>query len=162
MPLLDWVFSIILSVSLIVGAWRGLIYEVLSLLGWIIAFVAAQWWALEAAAWVPGIGTWNSTYQYVAGFVLVFVATLFACGLLAWLVKKMLEAIGLRPIDRVLGALFGVLRGVVVSLAFVVLGLLTPLHASEVWKQSYGAMLYTSLLEALRPALPQAFAKYLP
>ena len=53
MATLDWVFLTVLAASLALGAWRGLVYEVLSVLGWIAAFVLAQWLAPDAAAWLP-------------------------------------------------------------------------------------------------------------
>jgi membrane protein required for colicin V production len=42
---LDWVFIAVLVASLMLGAWRGLVYEVLSVMSWIAAFVLAQWLA---------------------------------------------------------------------------------------------------------------------
>ena len=45
MAVLDWVFLAVLVASLLVGAWRGLVYEVFSVVSWIAAFVLAQWLA---------------------------------------------------------------------------------------------------------------------
>ena len=41
----DWILLAVLLASLLLGAWRGLVYELMSMLGWIAAFVLAQWWA---------------------------------------------------------------------------------------------------------------------
>jgi steroid 5-alpha reductase family enzyme len=55
--------------------------------------------------------------RYAAGFAVVFILAVFAGGLVAWGTSKLVEAVGLRPVDRVLGAAFGLVRGVVLLLA---------------------------------------------
>ena len=45
MAALDWIFAAVLLASMLIGAWRGLVFEVLSVLGWVAAFFAAQWFA---------------------------------------------------------------------------------------------------------------------
>ena len=102
MPVLDWIFVAVLVVSLVVGAWRGLVYELLSVANWIAAFVLAQWFAPDVAQWLPLAGA-SEVVRYAVGFVAVFVASLFAGGLLAFLIRKLVAAVGLRPVDRVLG-----------------------------------------------------------
>ena len=161
MVTLDWVFLTVLVASLALGAWRGLVYEVLSVLGWIAAFVLAQWLAADAAAWLP-MGATGDAMRYAAGFVLVFIAAAFAAGLLAWLVKKLVEAVGLRPVDRTLGAAFGLVRGAVLLLAAAVVVNLTPLRSGEWWTESKGAGVSTTVLKGLKPVLPERFGRYLP
>ena len=56
MPTLDWIFLAVLLLSMVIGAWRGLVFEVLSLLTWAAAFVLAQWFAPAAAQWLPMSG----------------------------------------------------------------------------------------------------------
>jgi membrane protein required for colicin V production len=161
MAALDWVFVTVLAGSLLLGAWRGLVYEVLSVAGWIAAFVLAQWFAADAAAWLP-MGRSGDALRHAAGFVLVFVAAAFAAGLLAWLVKKMVEAVGLRPIDRTLGAAFGLVRGAVLLLAAAVVINMTPLQTGGWWTESRGAGVATAVLRGLKPVLPDRFGQYLP
>jgi membrane protein required for colicin V production len=45
MPALDWIFALVLLASLAMGVWRGLVYEILSMLNWVAAFILAQWLA---------------------------------------------------------------------------------------------------------------------
>jgi membrane protein required for colicin V production len=161
MPALDWIFIAVLLFSLLLGAWRGLVYEVLSLLGWLVAFVLAQWFAPDAAKWLPMSGA-TEAIRYAAGFVLVFIATVFACSLLAFLVKKLMAAAGLAPADRVLGALFGLLRGVVILLAVTVVVGMTPLHTADWWQEATGPKVATVVVQGIKPVLPQEFGKYLP
>jgi membrane protein required for colicin V production len=92
----------------------------------------------------------------------VFVAAAFAAGLLAWLVKKLVEAAGLRPVDRTLGAAFGLVRGAVLLLAAATVILMTPLRSGQWWTESTGAGVSTTVLRGLKPVLPERFGQYLP
>lgn len=157
---LDWILLAVLGASLLLGLWRGLVYEVLSVLGWAVSFYAAQWLAPDVAAMLP-LQSLSDPLRYAAAFVLIFVAALFAWGLLAFVVKKLVEAVGLRPIDRVLGAVFGVLRGVILLLAATVVVNMTALKTSDWWTQSSGAPLLSRVLAGLQPLLPEQFARYL-
>lgn len=157
----DWILLAVLLASLVLGAWRGLVYELMSVLGWVAAFVLAQWLAPDVAGWLPMSGA-AEPVRYAAGFVVVFVAAAFAGGLLAWLTRKLVEAMGLRPVDRTLGAAFGLLRGLVLLLALAVVVGMTPLQASAWWQESQGALVLGAALQGLKPVLPAEFGKYLP
>lgn len=161
MAALDWVFVTVLMASLLIGAWRGLVFELLSLAGWVAAFVAAQWFADDAGAWLP-MGQADPAWRHVAGFVVVFVATVFACGLVAWLLKKLVAAVGLRPADRALGAMFGVLRGLVLLLAAVLVAGWMQVQQAPWWQQSQLAPWLQAALKSLRPVLPVQLGQHLP
>ena len=75
MAVLDWVVVAVLAASVLLGLWRGLVYEVLSVLNWLAAFVLAQWLAPRAAAMMP-LSRAGESVQYAAGFVVVFIAAL--------------------------------------------------------------------------------------
>lgn len=151
----------ILFASLLLGGFRGLVYEVLSVLGWIAAFVAAQWFAADVAAQLP-MGSASGTLRFAAGFVLVFVAAAFAAGLVARLIKTLVQAVGLRPVDRLLGSMFGLLRGVILVLIGGVVVHLTGMHQSAWWQESWSAGVVTEVLHNARPLLPESFSKFLP
>lgn len=161
MPILDWILLAVLACSLLLGAWRGLVFEVLSVLGWIAAFVLAQWLAPDVAPSLP-LSNASGTVRYVAAFALVFILAAFACGLLAAMFKRLVQAVGLRPVDRVLGMVFGLLRGAILILAAGVIIYNTPLQREAWWRESTGAGITLSVLHALRQALPASFAAYLP
>jgi membrane protein required for colicin V production len=94
--------------------------------------------------------------------VLVFIGTAFVAGLIVQLIKKMVAAVGLRPVDRTLGAVFGLLRGAILLLAIAVVMNMTALKSQADWQASQGAAMLTELLTKLKPLLPQEFGKYLP
>jgi membrane protein required for colicin V production len=161
MQVLDWICLAALVFSMLVGAWRGLVVEVLSVMSWIAAFFLAQWFAPDAAQWLPMEGA-TEVVRYAAGFVLVFIATVFFGSLLAFVIKKLLTAVGMRPADRVLGAAFGLVRGVVMILALTVVVGMTSARAAPWWQDAVTPQVATVVLQGLKPVLPQEFGKYLP
>ena len=160
MATVDWIFLAVLVFSMLLGAWRGLVYEVLSVLGWAVSFYAAQYFAPLVALWLP-LQSSSESVRYAAAFVLVFVAVVFTAGLLAFLLKKLIEAIGLRPVDRTMGAAFGLVRGVILLLAAAVVINMTALEKSLWWQASRGAPVLNATLKGLKPVLPEKFANYL-
>ena len=75
---------------------------------------------------------------------------------------ELIEAVGLRPVDRTLGAAFGVVRGVVILLALAVVVNMTPLRTAPWWTEAAGAEVSTAALRGLKPVLPGEFGQYLP
>jgi membrane protein required for colicin V production len=157
----DWMFLTVLGVSALLGVWRGLVQEVLSLAGWLSAFFVAPSYASVAADWLPMTGS-SDMLRYAAGFVVVFVAVLVATALVSWLIKKLVSAVGLGPLDRVLGSGFGLLRGLVPLLAVTVVVGMTPLRDNEAWLSAQGTPWLQQLLHVLKPVLPGDFGKFLP
>lgn len=160
MAVVDLAFLGVLAASMLIGAWRGLVYEVLSVLGWALSFYLAQLFAPDLATLLP-LQSASEPVRYAAAFVLIFVGAVFAAGLLAVLIKKLVEAIGLRPADRTLGAAFGVVRGVILLLAVTVVINMTAFKSAPWWQESKGAEVSTAALKGLQPLLPEQFAKYL-
>ncbi len=158
---LDWVFLAVLGASCALGAWRGLVYEVLSVISWVAAFVVAQWLAPDAAALLP-VQRAPEAGRYAVGFVVVFIAVVFAGGLVAWLTKKLVDSVGLRPIDRTLGAAFGLVRGAVLLLVLAIVINMSPAGTAGWWTGSTGAGWALATLKGLKPVLPERFGRYLP
>jgi membrane protein required for colicin V production len=129
--------------------------------GWLAAFILAQWWAAEAVAFLPFLKEAAAQVQYAVAFALVFVVALFAAGLVSWLVKKLVETVGLRPVDRALGGVFGLARGVVLLLALTVVLQLLGLSKEEWWRGAVGPAWLDLTLKGLKPLLPQALVDYL-
>jgi membrane protein required for colicin V production len=159
-----WVDAAMLGVlllSVIVGLWRGFVFELLSLVGWVAAYFAAQWFTPMLAAHLP-VGTPGSALNHGAAFATAFIAALIFWGLAARLVRLMIRATPLSLLDRLLGAGFGLARGLVVLLAVTTVIGLTPLTKSVAWQQSHAAVGLNSVLRGLRPVLPPDVSRHLP
>lgn len=157
MAALDWIALAVVAASLLMGAWRGLVFEVLSLSGWLLALWAAYAWASDLAVVLP-MGESGAAWRLVAAFVLIFLSVVFAAGLVAALLRKLFSAIGLGPADRSLGALFGMARGVLMLLVLAVALRLAGLDGEPWWQESRSSAWLAQGLQVLEPWLPEAFA----
>ena len=153
---LGWVdiaLASLLLLSVIVGLVRGFVFELLSLAGWFAAYFAAQWFTPLAVAYVP-MAVPDSALNHGIAFACLFLLTLVIWSLAARGVRLLVHATPLSLIDRVLGAGFGVLRGMVVLLVLATAIAFTPLAASSEWQASQGAAWLNALLQGLGPVLP--------
>ena len=139
LPLLswvDWALLAVLLVSVVVGLWRGLVFEVLSLVGWVVAFIVAQAFAPSVATVLP-IGVPGSAINYGVAFLVTFVLALVLWALVSRLARLLIHATPLQPVDRVLGGVFGLARGLLIGLVFALLAGLTRFPAHPAWKDSF-------------------------
>lgn len=133
MNTVDAIIVVITILSSLFGLWRGLIKEVLSLVTWVAALVLARLFSESAAALLAGMID-NEGVRYVVGFTVIFVVVMLAGSLLTHVLTKLLSVTGLRLVDRLLGALFGFLRGVIIVL--VALFIVTPFASETDWWQN--------------------------
>lgn len=159
MTWVDYTVIAVLVLSVAWGAWRGLVHEVLSLAGWIMAFLAANLLAAPLAESFPA--NMRPELRVVSAFVVVFIATLVLVTLLSALVTRFIRVSVLHSLDRWLGALFGLLRGVLIIVALAMVAGLTSLPRSPDWTQSATGYSLAQTVLQLRPWLPPAFANRL-
>ena len=159
MSALDWVFVVILVGSVLIGALRGLVFEVLSLISWVLAFFAARLWGAEVGMWLP-MQEMDEGVRIAAGLVIAFVVAIFALGLVIRIIGKLVQIVGLRPFDRTLGALFGALRGVLLLVLIALVFMLTSMRESQIWNTSVFAPHLVSAVSVLRPWMPQEMGRH--
>ena len=157
----DWVFLGILLLSIIVGLVRGLVFEVLSLLGWLAAYLAAQWLSGSLAPHLP-VGAPGSALNHAAAFVCTFIVALIVWSLVSRLLRMAIHATPLSVVDRALGATFGLARALVLLLAITTFVLLTSLAKTPAWQESRGGAWLHSALRGIKPMLPSQIADHLP
>ena len=161
MQWVDLVLAGVLLISVVVGLVRGFVFEVMALMGWIVAWFGSQYLAREVSPHLP-VGTPGSAGNMAAAYVLCFVGILLVWALLARLVRLLIHATPLSVPDRLLGAGFGLIRGGVLLLALSTLVALTPAAQSKPWQRSEGARWMDAALAGLKPLLPVEVARYLP
>ncbi len=150
----DWALAAVLLISATVGLWRGLVFELLSLLGWFVAFVVAKVCGAMVAPWLP-VGAEDSWVRLSLAFALTFFATLILWTLLAKLARALVSATPLSVLDRAFGAAFGLARGLLILLAVaLVVGLIPPASRSVAWQSSRGAAWLQAALHGLKPWVP--------
>lgn len=125
----------ILSVSVLIGLWRGLISEVLALVVWIAAFWVAWTFGPAVAAHFGTLITLPSA-RIIVGYGLCFVTVLILGALLRFVIGKLILSTGLSGTDRLLGMLFGFARGVLLVSLLVFLVGFTAFTRDPWWQQS--------------------------
>ncbi|WOB10185.1 CvpA family protein [Piscinibacter gummiphilus] len=151
----------ILAISVIVGLVRGFVFEVLSLVGWLVAYLVARWFAVDVAVHIP-IGKPGAATNHAVGFVLLFIAALLLWAIASRLLRFLIHASPLSIPDRGLGAAFGLLRGLVLLMAAATVITVTPLAKTPAWRASRGAQWLHSAVDGLRPLLPSQLSNHLP
>lgn len=147
----------IVVLSAVIGLVRGLTFELLSLAGWFAAYFAGRWLEPFVALHLP-IGAAGSALNRGAAFASAFLAVLIVWSLLARGVSALIGATPLRPLDRLLGAAFGLVRGLVVLLVAATVIAYTPLASSEAWRQSVVAAWLGEIVQGLLPLVPAGSA----
>ena len=158
---LDLFLLAVILISSLLGVLRGVASEVLSLAAWVAAFFAAKAWSGEAGAILGGMlrSLNDPGLRYLVGFVTVFVLTLLLFAIARLLLASLLRAMGLGMADRLLGALFGFARGVLVVWIGVLLGGLTDLPRQAWWRDALLTPPLETAVIASKPWLPPALAQ---
>jgi len=160
MTWVDWAVIAIAALSILWGVWRGVVREIISLAGWVIAFLAANLLAGPASAYVPEM-LQNPQLRAASAFIVVFLVALFITGLFGVLLSSLVKAVGLGGLDRGLGAVFGLARAVLLVVALALLAGLTNLPRQAAWKDSFSGGMLAECATALKGWLPPAFAERL-
>jgi len=157
--LFDYLALGIVGASVLLGLWRGVVSELLALAAWILAIFASRMFGAEAATWIPTTMVADPLLRQGLGFLAVFVAVLLLVSLARLLLRELLRAVGLGLIDRMLGSVFGVLRGLVVVLVAVMVGGMTSLPRQSWWHEAVLAPPLETVVLAGKPWLPADLAK---
>lgn len=150
MTLLDLIVLLALLLFVVRGLMRGLVGTLFSLGAWLLAFFAGRQGALWVGPWLP-FGADNPAIQYFAGFVVVFLVVLIGVLLLGHALGALVKAIGLGPVDTLLGGVLGLVKGGVILVGLTLAAGLTALPRTDFWQK---AALSGSLQTMARAALP--------
>ncbi len=135
MPIIDILIAVAIVISIVVGLVRGFVKEAIS----IAALVFAIWAALYFGPAIGGVSeSWLSSteLQMWFGRILVFAVILVLGGLVGWAISKLVRLSVLSGMDRFLGSLFGVARGVLLVAVAIIGGQFAGFDNDEWWYQS--------------------------
>ena len=118
--LLDWFILLIWLVSSGYGIARGFAREALSIIGWVSAFLLANVLA-DSVSDLAGNLIDEPTTRYLLAWVLTFIAVLLMFGVIAAFLSKQMRQPGFNIGNRLLGGIFGLLRGVIIVAAISIL-----------------------------------------
>jgi membrane protein required for colicin V production len=135
MEIVDIIIIVATLASVVVGWFRGLVREAVSIGALLVAIWAAMRLGPTAGGWLGG--TIDSTeLQLWAGRFLIFVLILAAGAVLGWSISKIVHLSGLSGFDRSLGCLFGMVRAVLLLGVFVLTGRYAGFDAKLWWLDS--------------------------
>jgi membrane protein required for colicin V production len=153
----DFVVVGIVFLSLVFGFFRGFIRVMVALGAWVVAVIAAVRFSGNLGPLLPDFGESPAT-RYVLAFAVILIAILLLGAVLGWALARMVRAIGLGFVDRTLGAVVGIARGVVIVILGVLLAGLTALPRQVWWQNAVLAPPLVTAALSLRPWLPKPFA----
>ena len=159
MTIFDYLVLFVLVSSVVISTMRGLVKEILSLMGWVAAFVLANAFGAKLAPMLPSVIPGESLRLIVA-FIALFLGVRVLMGLLALAIGALIEATGLSLADRGLGGLFGLGRGIVIVLAGVILCGMTSIPQQAFWKNALLSPMADTGARTVKPFLPAALAQH--
>jgi membrane protein required for colicin V production len=162
---LSWVdlaLAALLLISIGIGLWRGLVFEVMSLAGWVVAYFAASPLAPVVLDLLPDstAGKLGPAALHALSLAIAFFFVLIVWSLVTRLVKTLIHATPLSVVDRLGGAGFGALRGVFIALLLVLVIGASPLAESSTWQASRAAPVLAGVLRDAAPLLPEPVARF--
>lgn len=110
MNLLDVILLAPVVYGLLRGIFRGLVEELTAILALVIALISAKLFAPKAAVWLLQSTGWDASICEVCAYLIVFFAVALVATLLGKLITRLLKAISLGWLNRLLGAVFGALK----------------------------------------------------
>lgn len=116
----DWAIVAIIGFSVLISLVRGFFREALSLIVWVCAFVAASMFYVKGGAWFDAVIP-TPSLRYITAWVVIFAGVLIAGAIVNFLIGQLVKSTGLGGTDRLLGMVFGALRGSIIVLALLIL-----------------------------------------
>ncbi len=155
----DYIVLFILVASVVISTMRGLVKEILSLVGWVAAFIVANAFGAKLAPMLPSVIP-GEALRLIVAFIALFLGVRILMGLLSLAIGALIEATGLSLADRGLGGLFGLGRGIVIVLAGVILCGMTSIPQQDFWKNALLSPMAETGARTVKPFLPAAFAQH--
>lgn len=159
MTIFDYLVLFVLICSIVISILRGLVKEMLSLLGWIVSFVVANAYGEDLAKLLPEVIP-GAVARLIVAFIVLFIGVRLLMKLLTMAIEAAIKASGLTLADRGLGGLFGLARGLVIVLAVVLLCGMTAIPEQPFWKGAVLSPLAETAARTVKPFLPGDFARH--
>jgi membrane protein required for colicin V production len=158
MTAFDFMVIGVVGLSMVFGFMRGFVRVFVSLAAWVVAVVGAIRFSEVVGGMLPDFGEAPAT-RYVLAFALILVGVLIVGALLGFILSRLVRAVGLGVLDRTLGAIFGVARGLLIAVIVVLFAGMTAAPKAEWWQNSLSAPTLTMAALTLRPWLPKAWSE---
>lgn len=159
MTAFDYAVLAIVGISVLLSLMRGFLREVLALASWVAAFFVAKLYTVQLSPLLPEAIP-NQSLRLLAAFAILFLGTLLIASLLSITLSELFKQIGMGWLDRWLGAVFGLARGVLIVAVLVLLGGLTSLPQDIRWRNAMFSAPLEAMVAGVMPWLPRDIAKH--
>ncbi len=159
MTIFDYIVLIIIGLSVILSVMRGMIREVLAIVGLVAAFYVGITYTNQLLPMMP-VDIPNDALRVLAAFLVLFLATLLLATLLGIALSAIFKKAGLGWLNRFLGALFGVARGLLIVCVIVFLAGLTDIPKDPRWRNAMFSAPIEALVVNLLPWMPESITKH--
>lgn len=156
---LDYLLIAVAVLSVVVGFFRGAVRELLGLLVWVAAYLLTIRFAATLDLHLVG-SIESPTTRLVVSNVSIFLGVLILGTIVVSLASMLVRSVGLGGLDRLLGGVYGVLRGVFMLAVAVLVAGASPLRQETWWKQSILVPELQPLAEALHHLIPEQWRTY--
>ncbi len=128
---MNWIdisISFLILLFMMLGLWRGVANQIISLVSIIAGIVLGiMFYDTAGSFFMKKTLVKSEPVADIAGFGSVFVITVFILKLAGWVITGILGKLRLRWVDRLTGGIFGALKGVVLAFIFIsILGFFLP------------------------------------
>lgn len=155
----DYIVLLIIGISIVVSMMRGAVREILALAGWVAAIYVAKTYAIQLIPLLPkDIPT--EPLRVLASHVILFFGVLLISSLLTIALSSLIKKIGLNWLNRGVGALFGLVRGLLIVSVLIFLAGLTSLPKDARWTNAMFSSPLEALVKSILPFLPETIAKH--
>lgn len=155
----DYAVLTVLGLSLLWALLRGFVRELVSMAGWVAAFVLSVLFTQTVAGMLPR--SLGPLLASLFAFLIIFIGVWVVSGFVGLVLSRLMRAVGLGWTDRLLGGLLGLVRGAIIVLVVVMLAGLTPLPREPFWRNAMLSAPIETVLVAMKPLLPEALAQHI-
>jgi len=157
----DVAVIVVVALSALLGLWRGVIREVFALAAWVAALVCMFLLGEQLGHALPleTITRGAPWLRSLIGYALTFVGVFVLISVIGYVFSRLVKAIGLSFVDRALGMVFGLIRGVLIVVLLVFIAGATTLPQFAWWRDSVTAKPLATFAAILRSKLPGDLAK---
>jgi membrane protein required for colicin V production len=147
----DIVMLVILAGAVLLGVWKGMIWQIASLASLIVSSWVALHFSASVAPFFSATEPWN---RFLAMLVL-YVMTSLAVWLLFRLVSGIIDRVKLKEFDRQMGAMFGLAKGVLLCIVVTFFAVTLSESARQSVLQSYSGGAIARLTRNAKGILPE-------
>jgi membrane protein required for colicin V production len=143
---IDYTILAVIGISALISLVRGFVKEAVSLIVWISAFFVASSFYVNLSTQLTNIS--DELLRNAASISILFISTLILGALINYIIGQLVSKTGLSGTDRVLGIVFGALRGVLIIAAVLFfMDAFTPASSRAWWQNSQLVPEFTLIVE---------------